>query len=189
MRQFIFLLAFVFATQAQAQSQTQVQSPGNIPGPVDQLLAALKSAPDEAAAATLETRIEHIWLEAGSPAVNLLMIKGMREMHAGAPAEAEEDFAAALTLDPGYAEAWRRRAIARFDSGDTNGAIADIGEVLQREPRNFAALDTLTRLSEALQDWRGAYAAWQKKLEIDPKTPGGEAKLKDLKRRALGDDT
>ena len=26
-------------------------------------------------------------------------------------------------------------------------------------------------------------------VEIDPKTPGGEAKLKDLKRRALGDDT
>ena len=35
----------------------------------------------------------------------------------------------------------------------------------------------------------GAYAAWQKKLEIDPQTPGGEAKRKDLQRRALGDDT
>ena len=61
--------------------------------------------------------------------------------------------------------------------------------MLQREPRSFVALDTLTRLSEAREDWKGAYAAWQKKLEIDPKTPGGEEKLKDLRRRALGDDT
>ena len=79
--------------------------------------------------------------------------------------------------------------MARFAAGDTTGAIADIGEVLQREPRNFAALETLTRFAEAHEDWKGAYEAWQKMLEIDPKTPGGEAKLKDLRRRALGDDT
>ena len=137
----------------------------------------------------LEARIEHLWLEAGSPAVDLLMSRGMREMGAGSASDAELDFGAAIALDPANPEPWHRRAIARFDSGDTLGAIADIGEALQREPRNFAALDTLTRLSEASEDWNGAYAAWQKKLEIDPKTPGGEEKLKDLRRRALGDDT
>ena len=157
--------------------------------PVDQLLAALQAAPSEEVAAMLETRIEQFWLEAGSPAVGLLMTRGMREMHADDPTDAEADFDAAITLDPTYAEAWHRRAIARFKSGDTQGAIADLGEVLQREPRSFVALDTLARLSEAREDWKGAYAAWQKKLEIDPKTPGGEEKLKDLRRRALGDDT
>ena len=154
---------------------------------LDQLLGALQSAPTEDMAALLERRIEQLWLEAGSPAVRLLMTRGMRALRAGAAADA--DFDAAIALDPGYVEAWHRRAIARFEAGDTLGAIADIGEALQREPRNFAALDTLARLSEAREDWKGAYAAWQKKLEIDPKTPGGEEKRKDFRRRALGDDT
>ncbi len=44
-------------------------------------------------------------------------------------------------------------------------------------------------LSEARKDWKGAYtAAWQKVLEIDPKTPGGNDRLKDLRRHALGEE-
>jgi hypothetical protein len=31
--------------------------------------------------------------------------------------------------------------------------------------------------------------AWQKVIELDPKTPGGEARLNDLRRRALGEAT
>jgi hypothetical protein len=44
-------------------------------------------------------------------------------------------------------------------------------------------------IAESRKDWKGAYAAWQKLLEIDPKTPGGEDKLKDLHRRAFGEET
>ncbi len=87
------------------------------------------------------------------------------------------------------AAAWQRRAIAKFELGDPRGAIRDIEESLTREPRNFAAFRTLARIAESRQDWKGAYAAWQKLLEIDPKTSGGAEKLKDLKRRALGDVT
>ncbi len=194
MRHWLLLLPLCFAVQAQAQAP----NPSRPAPPVardrgqlllDQLLAALQAAPDQEVAGLLETQIEHLWLEAGSPAVGLLMMRGMREMSAGAPADAEADFDAAIALDPANGEAWHRRAIARFEAGDTPGAIADIGEVLQREPRQFSALDTLARLSAARGDWKGAYAALRKKLEIDPKTPGGEDKLKDFRRRALGDDT
>ena len=34
----------------------------------------------------------------------------------------------------------------------------------------------------------GAYVAWQKVMEFDPKTPGGEERLKDLRRHALGEE-
>ena len=44
-------------------------------------------------------------------------------------------------------------------------------------------------MAEARGDWRGALAAHQKLLEVDPRSPGGQARLRDLKRRALGDDT
>jgi lipoprotein NlpI len=69
------------------------------------------------------------------------------------------------------------------------GAIHDLQETVRLEPRNFAAFRTLTDIAAAREDWKGAYAAWQKVLEIDPKTPGGEERLKELKRKAVGEDT
>src|SRR5579872_854865 len=155
---------------------------------LDKLLGTLKSAPSEQVAAPLEGQIRQLWLNAGTPAVTLLMSRGLRELKADAAPDAIEDFTAAITLDPNLAEAYHQRAIARYAGGDTQGAIADIGAALQHEPRDFAALETLTAISEARKDWKGAYEAWQKVLEIDPKTPGGEDRLKDLRRHALGEE-
>ncbi len=156
---------------------------------LDQALAALQAAGNEQEAAPLEARLRQMWLNAGSPAVTLLLGRGLRELQAGAALEAEQDFAAALTLDPEHAEAWHQTAQARFAAGDIPGAIAAISETLQREPRHFAALQTLSRFAEAREDWKGAYEAWGKAMQIVPKLSGGETKLKDLKRRALGDET
>jgi tetratricopeptide (TPR) repeat protein len=156
---------------------------------IDQMLDALKAAPSEEVAAPLETQITQLWMQAGSPAVSLLIMRGLREMKAQTPEDAEEDLGAAITLQPDFAEAYHQRAIARFTAGDSQGAIADLEQTLQLEPRDFAAFRTLESIAESREDWKGAYAAWQKLMEIDPKTPGGQDKLKDLRRRALGDET
>ncbi len=156
--------------------------------PIDQLLAALQAAPNEAAAAALEQRIETLWLNQGTPAVGLLMRRAMRELQAGTP-DATDDFSAVLDLQPGFAEAYNQRAMARFAQGDYAGAVADIEQVLQREPRNFGALENLSRIAEEHGDWKGAYAAWRKVMDLDPKTPDGTKRLDDLKRRAFGDET
>ena len=155
---------------------------------LDKMLSALQSAPSEEAAQPLEQQIRQMWLNAGTPAVTLLMSRGLRELKADAHQDAIEDFTAAIILDPNLAEAYHQRAIAKFAAGDSAGAIADIQATLQREPRSFVAFQTLSAISEARKDWKGAYEAWRKVLEIDPKTPGGEERLKDLKRRALGEE-
>ena len=156
---------------------------------VDGMLTALRSAPNEDAAAALEGQIRAQWLEAASPALRLLLARGMRELNEGAAGEAVDSFDAALDLDPDLIEAWRGRAQARSRLGDAAGAVRDIQELLRREPRSFAALQDLSRMAEGRADWRGALAAQQKLLEIDPRTPGGQTRLRDLRRRALGDDT
>jgi len=46
----------------------------------------------------------------------------------------------------------------------------------------------LAAIAEARKDWKGAYDAWQKMLELNPKSPGGQEKLKDLRRHALGEE-
>ena len=116
---------------------------------LDKLLGALKTAPSEEIAGPLEERIRQLWLNSGTPAVTLLMSRGLREMKADANQDAIEDFTAAITLDPNLAEAYHQRAIARFAAGDTQGAIADIQATLQHEPRSFAAF------SDAHRDRRG----------------------------------
>ncbi len=156
---------------------------------IDELMAALKNAGTETEAVVLEAHLRQLWLEGGSPAVTLLMLRGLHDLKAGSNNEAEQDFDAAIALDPNLAEAYDQRALARFRQGRTADAIRDIQEALKREPRDFLAYRQLAEIAESRQDWAGAYAAWQKLMALDPKTPGGERKLKDLRRRALGENT
>jgi tetratricopeptide (TPR) repeat protein len=164
------------------------QPAGDRKAQVEKMLDALKAAPTEAIARPLEEQIRQAWIESTTPAVRLLLSRGVRELHAGSPDEAVDVFSDAIVLDPGLAEAWHQRAIARYQAGDSMGAIRDIEETLKREPRNFAAFRTLAEIASGREDWKNAYAAWEKLLELDPKTPGGEARLKDLKRKAFGED-
>ena len=154
---------------------------------LDTMIGALRVAPNDAIAEQLEGQIKEAWSNQASPAVKLLLSRGAREMNEGASGEAVDSFDAALDLEPDLLEAWRGRAQARVRIGDPAGAVKDIQEALRREPRNFAALQDLSRLAENRNDWRGALAAWQKVLELSPRTPGGKDRLRDLERRALGD--
>ena len=172
-----------FLGQAYAQSPAEKQAATN------RMLDALKDAPSEQAASELENEVLHSWIQAGTPAVTLLMSRGLRQLQAGQDDDAIESFSDAITLAPEVAEAWRQRAIARYHAGDVPGAIHDLQETVKREPRDFAAFRTLADIATAREDWKGAYAAWQKVMELDPKTEGGEERLRELKRKAVGEDT
>lgn len=176
------LLAFLLlAGPAWAQAAPPRTAP-------DTLFTALKQAPNEDAAAALEAQIRSVWADAATPAVKLLVSRGLRELSEGAGGDAIDSFDAALDLSPDLLEAWRGRALARRSLGDLAGAVRDIQELLKREPRSFIAFQDLSRLAEARGDWKGALAAWQKALEISPKTPNGQTRLRDLRRRALGEE-
>ncbi len=156
---------------------------------VDHLLDLLKVAPDEQTAGALEEAIRGQWFAQASPAVRLLLSRGARNLNDNHPKDALEDFDAALDLDPSLVAGWEGRAQARAALGDTVGAERDIAETIRRDPRQFAALEDLSRIAEQRGDWRGAYDAWSRALDLDPKAPGGQDRLKDLKRRAFGDET
>lgn len=178
MRRRALLLALLATAAAPAPPQA---------GPIDNLLAALKAAPTEPAAAALEGQLRAQWAHAATPAVGLLLSRGSREMSENNASDAFESFDAALDLSPDLLEGWRGRAQARRALGDTTGATRDIGELLRREPRSFLAFQDLSRMAEGRRDWRGALSAWQQVLILSPRTPGGQDRLRDLQRRALGE--
>lgn len=153
----------------------------------DEMLAALAHAPDERTASALEQQIQAAWIATTSPAPRLLLTRASRELAEGDAVAAADTFEAVLDLVPDCLPAWRGRAQARLRMGDPAGAIRDLQEALRRERRDFAALQDLSRVAEARQDWRGALSAWQLVLQVDPKTPGGQRRLQDLRRRAQGD--
>jgi tetratricopeptide (TPR) repeat protein len=155
----------------------------------DALLDGLKQAGSELEASSYEGKLRESWLRAGSPVAALLLGKGTRNLRANAEEDALDDFDAALVLDPNYMEAFNRRAIARAALGDYRGALADVQEVLLREPRHFGALQTLSRLAEAREDFTGALRAWEKVADLAPNLPGVQERLKALRIKAQGEES
>ena len=155
-------------------------------GPEAPLLDALAHAPDTASAAQLEHRITQSWHDAATDAVQVLEDQALLAVHLGQPKEALADCDAALQLQPELADLWRRRGEVRFVLGDEPGAAADLAQALAREKREFPALAALSRLEQARGHDREALEVWQRFLEVDPKSPGGEARLKALRTKVEG---
>lgn len=180
------LLGAVLLAAAPARAETRAQAARV---ELDRLFQALRAAPDEATAGMLEARIRHLWLRQATPAVALLMARGDRDLTNDADDEAIADFDAVLELAPDFAEGYNHRAVARAEAGDYAGAVRDIEAALRHDPRNFSALQALSRIAEQQGNWKGALDAWRKALDIDPRTPGGIGRLERLQKKAEGEAT
>ncbi len=156
---------------------------------IDRLLGMLKVAPDEQSAGAVERSLDGQWVNQATPATKLLLLHGFSSLNANQPNDALDDFDAALDLQPDLQEGWRGRALARSQMGDPAGATRDLAEVMKREPRQFEALQDLSHVAEQRGDFKGALEAWMQALDLDPKTPGGADRLKDLKLKAFGQNT
>jgi tetratricopeptide (TPR) repeat protein len=197
--------ALAIATHSQliASVWAQAQSPRDWPSPpseplqggrggstfsLDTLFNALKIAPDEATAKAIEDRIWAIWISSGSDTCNLLMSRVK-----DATDERDYDLAiklldAIVTIKPDYVEAWNRRATLRYIKHDYGLALADIREVLAREPRHFGALAGLGLILQDIGDDKHALQAYQAALAIDPHLRNLSDTVKTLREKVEGRD-
>jgi tetratricopeptide (TPR) repeat protein len=172
-----------------------VQPPGETPRAgrersytLDTLFEALKIAPDDDSARAIEQRIWAHWIVSGSDTCNLLMgrVKAATE-------QKDLDLAAKLLdavieLKPNYTEAWNRRATVRYLQKDFGGALADLREVLTREPRHFGALSGLGLILQELGDEKDALEAYRRALAIDPRLENVGEAAKTLREKVEGRD-
>ena len=77
-------------------------------------------------------------------------------------------FTQAIEADPGFAEAWNKRATAHFVAGDFTASIADIGATLIREPRHYGALGGLGQILLQSGETAAALQAFNAALSIHP---------------------
>jgi len=153
---------------------------------LDTLFDALKIAPDETSARAIEERIWAVWMISGSDTCNLLMAR----VKAAADAK-DYDLAlkllnAIIEIKPDYVEAWNQRATIYYLKDDYAHAIADIGEVLAREPRHFGALSGLGLMLRQLGDDKDALIAYRDALKIDPHLENVPDAVKELSQKVDG---
>jgi tetratricopeptide (TPR) repeat protein len=181
---------------ARAQSPDELLSPPSALQPskgdaiysLDTLFGALKLAPDDTSAKAIESRIWAKWIQSGSDTCDLLMTR-VRD------AIEDKDYDLAIRLldsiiaiRPAYVEAWNQRATVYYLKDDYGHAIADIAEVLAREPRQFGALAGLGLMLQDMGDDKDALDAYRKALAIDPRLENIPDTVKTLREKVEGRD-
>jgi tetratricopeptide (TPR) repeat protein len=173
-----------------------IEPPANLPRPqtgdaklnLDKLFEALKIAPSEDSAKFVEGRIWALWLAAGGDTGNLLMTRVKTAMDGKDYDLAVKLLNAIIDFKPDYVEAWNRRATIRFTQKDFTGALADISEVLKREPRHFGALSGLGMIMQELGDEKTALEAFRRALAVHPKLDKIPEMVKRLTEKVEGRD-
>lgn len=152
---------------------------------VDDLFARLHSATPEQTA-TLEAQIITQWERSGSPAMDLLLRRGNDAMQAGDADLALGHFSALVDHAPDFAMGYFARASAYFLLDMTGPALADLAEVLTREPRQFEAMRGLAAIMEELDRPADALALHRMVQELIPQSGGTQADIARLTQQLAG---
>lgn len=181
----ILTLGLAFAAPAAAQQRRAPANPPQAakpepakPEPVkprmtreqalDELFARLKATQDEDEAKGIAGAIERVFMQSGSDTADLLMGRAMRAFHAEKKDAAEKLIDSVIAVEPDWAEAWNKRATIRFMNEDYYGAMADIAEVLKREPRHFGALAGMGFMLERMERKPAALRVLRRAAEVHP---------------------
>jgi len=155
---------------------------------IDFLFDALKAAPDADIAKQVENRIWAIWLSSGSDTADLLMSRVKGAIEAKDTRLAIQLLGSIIDIRPDYIEAWNRRATLFFALKDYGRAMADIQEVLNREPRHFGALAGLGMILEEVGEDKQALEAFRKAVAINPHMQKIPEHVKALAEKVEGRD-
>ncbi|HZR74692.1 tetratricopeptide repeat protein [Bradyrhizobium sp.] len=155
---------------------------------LDFLFGALRAAPDEASAKHVEARIWAIWLQTPSDTVALLMTRAKTAMDAQNSDVALKLLDSVVKLRPDYVEGWNRRATLYYLRNDYAHSLADIEQVLAREPRHFGALAGLGMIMQDLGDDKRALDAFRKALAVNPHLDKVPELVKVLSEKVEGRD-
>jgi tetratricopeptide (TPR) repeat protein len=155
---------------------------------LDFLFGALKAAPDDASAKHVEARIWAIWMQTPSDTAALLMMRAKAAMDAQQIDVALKLLDSIIKLRPDWTEAWNRRATLHYVKNDYARSLADIQQVLAREPRHFGALAGLGMIMQDLGDDKRALEAFRKALAVNPHLEKVPDLVKTLSEKVEGRD-
>lgn len=155
------------------------------PGGLDALFERLKTA-DVVDAERIEREIELEWSKSGSPAMDLLLKRGIEALE-------EEDFDAAIEHltaltdhAPDFAAGWYNRGQAYALTGRIGPAVADLERALALDPRHYDAIFGLGTLFQQIDRPDRAYDAYRLVLDLHPHHEEAQELLKRLEKDVNG---
>jgi len=95
---------------------------------------------------------------------------------------------AIVKIKPDYIEGWNRRATLHYMKKDYGRSIADIREVLKREPRHFGALSGLGLILQDIGDDKQALEVYRRALAVYPRLQRIPDLVKTLQEKVEGRD-
>jgi tetratricopeptide (TPR) repeat protein len=180
----------------QAEPPKPIEPPAELPKAqrgdpghnLDRLFQALKVAPSDESAKYIENRIWSVWIASGGDTGTLLMTRVKTAMEAKDLRLAIQLLDKIIDIRPDYVEAWNRRATLYYMQKDFGHSLADIREVLAREPRHFGALSGLGMILQELGDEKHALEAFRRALEVHPRIERIPDLVKKLSEKIDGRD-
>ena len=187
---------WIATAPAGAEPGGWVEPPSNLPkisradrrNNVDFLFGALKAAPDAETAKAVEQRIWALWLASNSDTANLLMTRVKAAIDGQDLDLAIQLLGAIVEIKPDYVEAWNRRATVYYLKKDYERSMADIRQVLAREPRHFGALTGLGLILQDIGDDKRALDIYRRALAVHPHLPRIPHQVKTLTEKVEGRD-
>ena len=147
---------------------------------LDGLFGKLHQAKTARSAKFLAGAIWKLWSRSGSPTADLLLVQAERAMRAGQERIAVSILSTVIDQYPDFTEAWNKRATVYFILQDYDRSLADISEVLAREPRHFGALSGLGLIYQRLGKKKKALTAFRRALAIHPHLSDARRAIKRL---------
>ena len=144
---------------------------------LDVLFDALTETRDSVLLSQIESRIWTIWYQHDNEDIQAMLVAGDRLMNAGYHGDALRVFNAVVDQQPGFAEAWNRRATLHYLMGNLAESISDIDKTLELEPRHFGALSGLGLVYLQQDNLLQAREAFEKLLIIHPNSLAGRQNL------------
>ena len=154
---------------------------------LDKLFSDLKRERNEKAAERIAGNIWSEWFQSGSASIDLMMLWSQKAMDNQKFDVALDFLDQVVTLQPGYAEGWNRRATVHYMMKNYGKSMSDIDRTLQLEPRHFGVLSGLAQIMALTGHKQSALEAWQKVLAIYPMMRSAQDQVATLSEELAGE--
>jgi tetratricopeptide (TPR) repeat protein len=147
---------------------------------LDRLFAQLLKTDDEQEAERIQKRIWDLWMTDDSPTANILIGQAMKASSSAENETALHILDSLIQVHPDFMEAWNKRATVYYMLGDYEKSVADIMQVLDREPRHFGALSGLGMIRQKQGNLAAAREAYREALSVNPHMEGIKRALQEI---------
>lgn len=180
----LFSIAVTIAVPAQGRA---AQAGAAKVEKLETLFKELKKARNANSAGKIAQSIWKEWAQSGSPTVDLLMQWSDGAMKQRKFPVALDFLDQVVTLDPGYAEGWNRRATVHYMMDEYAKSMSDIEHVLRLEPRHFGALTGMALILKQTGRRKLALQAYQRVLEVYPMMRSAQSAVTELSEELAGE--